>query len=219
MNGLELVEQPGRIDVGAAGDDLEPARDVRLSDPFVLVGQQDLAHSRRVQRQPATNPRRTRHPLGAVDAVDVERLVALANREVSSLLGQREEVLEVRPRGLTQLAPGVLGDLPEAKADDVPTPVVSVEGAPLHQLGSEAVRRGKGHVGGRGEVAQRQVAWAAFERRQHREDLRGDGAAITPHRSSSSSVPLGPTRVRLAGATRPSRPGPPARAPSYARRR
>jgi len=70
-DGCQLLEQPRGVDVGTFCRRGEASTHVGVAQPRLFIGQEDLAHRRRMQRQSTTHARGTRDPLGAVDAVDV----------------------------------------------------------------------------------------------------------------------------------------------------
>jgi hypothetical protein len=122
----------------------------------------------------------------AIQAVDVEHVPAIANRDVHGLLSETEQVLEVGARDIPQLTARMLAEFPQAQADLVATVLIPLERTPFFELAEQSVSGATGQAAFVANFAERARGWAEFKNREDAQDACGHALAWRSDAASHS---------------------------------
>lgn len=167
----EGAAQPGRVGDGVRREGGQRPLAVGLLGRRVAVREERQAHARGVQRPAGTDPDVDADGRASGEPLDVDDLVAVADRELHVLVRRLVQVLQVRQRDLAQreTARGQRRELPEPEPDVVDPVRVPLQGAPLGERAHQAVGRGEGQPGPAADVGQGERRVVVVEGGQHGE--------------------------------------------------
>jgi len=148
-------------------------------DALRRICEEHLADPGRVQGQPRANGADDRHRGLPGEPVDVERLVAVPDREVDGVPGRGVDVLEERRGDLPQLDVhrGEQAEVPQSRPHDVGAVVAPGQRSPGDELLDQPVGRRQGDAGTSGDLGQRQPPVVGVE---GPEDLQSAGGHRAP---------------------------------------